>query len=242
MADAPPADRDRSQPIPLTPLPRRGPSAAPLPVPLTSFVGREREVEQVVALLRRGDIRLVTLTGPGGVGKTRLALRIADALAGAFLDGVALVSLAPITDPDRIVPTMARVLGVREVGDRSLAEQLTDALRDRELLLVLDNFEQVVAAAPVVTEVLAGCPGVRALVTSRTVLRVSGEHAVAVPPLALPGDRSEHAQMVAESDAVRLFVERAQAARSDFVLTPENAPAVAAICARLDRLPLVFYI
>jgi non-specific serine/threonine protein kinase len=204
---------------------------------LTSFVGREREVAAVADLLRREGVRLVTLTGPGGVGKTRLALRVAEDLEAAFADGVAFADLTPLADPALVAPTVAQTLGVREAGDRPVAERLADALRDRRLLLVLDNFERVVEAAPLVTALLAGCARVKALVTSREPLRLAAERVVAVPPLPLP-DPAIPTRELAASEAVRLFVERAQAARADFALTGANAPAVAEVCRRLDGLPL----
>jgi hypothetical protein len=190
VADPTLADRRPPQPVPLIPLSDRTLLGAPLPAPLTSFVGREREVEHVVALLRRPDVRLVTLIGPGGVGKTRLALRAAEALAGGFADGVALVDLTPIAAPDLVAPTVARALGVREAEDRPVADRLVDALRDRELLLVLDNFEQVVEAAPLVAALLLACPLVTVLATSREPLRLSAERVVAVPPLSLGRESS----------------------------------------------------
>ena len=239
MAHAPPADRSRSLSTSRAPLLERGRFAAPLSTPLTSFVGRVQEVEAVAALLREEEVRLVTLTGPGGVGKTRIALRVADALAVAYPDGVFFVSLASLTDPAQVVPTVAQVLDVQEMGDWPLPEQLANALRNREMLLVLDNFEHVVAAAPAIMVLLARCPGVRALVTSRSVLRVSGEHAVAEQPLALPRvGRAASADAIAESDAERLFAERARATRSDFAPTGVDAAVVAEIVCRLDGLPL----
>ena len=228
---------DPSQPAPLVPFPDRDRLGAPLPTPLTSFVGREREIRQVAGLLRRPDVRLVTLTGPGGVGKTRLALRVAHELAPDFVDGVAFVPLAPVTAPELVAPTVAQVLGVRDAGDRPLAERLAAVLRDRAALLLLDNFEQVVVAAPLVADLLAACPNLRVLVTSRATLRVSGEHVVPVAPLGL-ADPDGPLDRVAEAEAVRLFAERAHAADPAFALVVENVRAVAAICARLDGLPL----
>jgi predicted ATPase/DNA-binding CsgD family transcriptional regulator len=177
------------------------------------------------------------------VGKTRLAVRVAEDVAGAFADGVGFVPLAAIRDPALVLPTIAQALGMREAGDRPLADQLVALVRDRELLLVLDNLEQVLAAAPRVAALLAACARLTILATSRAPLRVSGERTFDVPPLALPAGRVEGNSLpvladLARTEAVRLFVERAQAARSDFALTEANAAAVTEICQRLDGLPL----
>lgn len=155
--------------------------------PPTPFLGREADLAQVTALLQDPAVRLVTVTGPGGIGKTRLALRVATELREAFPDGVWFVGLAPITDPDLVLPTVARVLGIRPAGDRPVNEVLATALRDQRLLLLLDNLEQVVEAAPQVADLLAACPGLSVLVTSRMRLRLSGEQEYALAPLGLPG-------------------------------------------------------
>jgi non-specific serine/threonine protein kinase len=247
VADPPPADRTHVHPLSPVRFPRRERSWPSLPVPLTSFVGREQEAAAVVALLREPDVRLVTLTGPGGVGKTRLAVRVADEVAGApstssgqaFANGVAFVPLAAVPDAALVVPAVAHALGVREAGDRPLADRLVDALRERHLLLVLDNVEHVAAAAPFVVALLVGCPGLTVLATGRASLRLSGEHVVAIPPLGVPsaGGPASAAE-IGRAEAVRLFVARARAARHDFVLTDGNAADVAAVVRRLDGLPL----
>ncbi len=190
-------------------------------------------------LLLRQDVGLVTLTGAGGTGKTRLALQAAADLLDRFEDGLAFVALAPIREPELVLPTVAAALGVRDAGARPLRDLVLDHVRHRHVLLLLDNFEQVLGAAPLVAEFLASAPRLKVLVTSRAVLRLSGEREYPVPPLTLPdAGRPFPAEVVAQAEAVRLFVERAEAARPDFALDAANAGAVAEICRRLDGLPL----
>ena len=206
---------------------------------LSAFIGRESQVAAVAGLLCRDDVRLITLTGPGGVGKTRLATAAAAAVADKFDDGVWFVGLAPISNPALVVPAIAQVLGVREAGEEPLAARLESFLADRRLLLVLDNFEQVVVAAPPVADLLGACPGLKVLVTSRVRLRVSGEREYPVPPLSLPvPEAASPGEETVSSEAVRLFFDRALAVKPDLALTAETAPAVAEICRRLDGLPL----
>ena len=210
-----------------------------LPTQVTAFIGREQQIQSVRDMLLRPDTRLVTLTGPGGTGKTRLALQVAADLAGTFADGIYFVPLASVTDPDLVPFSIAQALGVREAAGRSIVALLTDTLRQKQLLLMLDNFEQVVDAAPIVAELLLAAPQLRLLVTSRAALRLYGEREYPVPPLDLPDRRSEtSATHVAQFEAVRLFVDRASAARPDFALDDGNAADVAEICQRLDGLPL----
>jgi class 3 adenylate cyclase len=206
-----------------------------LPLQLTSFLGREQEVAELLALLRTA--RLVTLTGPGGTGKTRLALQVAAQLLTAFPDGVFFVDLAPVTDPALVPSAIAQALGLREVPGVPLPDAVRGLLADKALLLVLDNFEHLLAAAPVASALLTACPGVRVLATSRAVLHLPGEHEYPVPPLPLPEATAATATLAA-NPAVALFVARAQAALPSFVLTAETATAVVQICARLDGLPL----
>ena len=208
------------------------------PAYLTGLVGREQEAARLRALVLDRAARLVTLTGPGGVGKTRLAVQVAADLDVGF-DEVAFVEFAPVRDHDRVAARIAEALGVVESPGQSPGTALVRALGPRKLLLVLDNFEHVLAAGPVLVELMVGCPSVTLLVTSRTLLRVSGEHVLAVPPLALPDPaRPLPASALAEYDAVRLFVERSAAVSPTFALTDENAATVAQICRGLDGLPL----
>jgi predicted ATPase/serine/threonine protein kinase len=212
-----------------------------LPVSRTTLIGREAEVSAVCSLLRRDEVRLVTLTGTGGTGKTRLALQVAGESDSAFRGGVYFVSLASITDPGLVAATVVQAVAIREVGARDPADVLKEALgaaHDRTLL-VLDNFEQLLDATPLLTTLLESCARLKVLVTSRAVLRVYGEYEFKVPPLGLPS-RGAQASIddVTRCPSVALFLQRAAAVKSDFVLTPENTVAVAEICRRLDGLPL----
>ena len=210
-----------------------------LPIQPTPFIGREKEVAAVQHQLLREDVRLVTLTGPGGMGKTRMALHVAAQLHAHFADGVWFVPLAPISDPNLVIPTIAQTLGLREARERSLLEQLQVSLRERQVLLLLDNFEQVVSAATHVADLLTSCPHLKVLVTSREVLHVRAEHEFPVPKLSLPDPkRLPDLMALSQYEAVALFIQRAEAVRPEFQMTNANAPAMAEICIRLDGLPL----
>jgi predicted ATPase/transcriptional regulator with XRE-family HTH domain len=212
-----------------------------LPVVLTSFIGREGALGELTRLL--STARLVTLSGPGGCGKTRLALELATAVRDTYPDGVYLVTLASVFEPELVGLTIAQTLGIVESPGQSLKDSLVSFLREKSLLMVLDNFEQVIEASPLVTELLAACPRLVVVATSRILLRLRGEHEFAVRPLPLPlldsrGQTNGSTPDPLEFPAVRLFVERAQAARADFTVTEGTAALVAQICHRLDGLPL----
>jgi predicted ATPase len=208
-----------------------------LPALTSSFVGRARELEEVQALLRRDDVRLVTLIGPGGTGKSRLSLQVAENLLGNFPDGVFLVNLAPVEDASLVPATVAQTLGIRERGDEPVAEDIKRHLERRHMLLLLDNFEHVLEAASLVTDLLAAAPRLKIVVTTRSALRLTGEHEYQVPPLPVPQGVIDLAA-AESSDAVSLFVQRAKAVRPDFELTAGDVPTVVEICSRLDGLPL----
>jgi predicted ATPase/DNA-binding CsgD family transcriptional regulator len=210
-----------------------------LPVPLTSFIDRERETAEISATLQQRDVRLLTLSGPGGVGKSRLALNVAETMRDAFADGVVFVNLAPIHDPDLVPSAIVHALGVRHSDTRPHMEILREALMGAQVLLILDNFEQVASAAPVLTALLRDSPDPKILVTSRVLLHVTGEHHYRVSPLAVPNTPvPSPPHEIATFPAVRLFVDRAQLVRPEFDVTQANAVTVAAIVSRLDGLPL----
>jgi predicted ATPase len=211
-----------------------------LPQPSTPLIGRAAEVAEASALLEptTGATRLLTLVGPGGIGKTRLALAVAARLANAFTHDVAFVDLAPLRDDALVAATIARTLGLRELANRGARELLLDHLSSRQALLVLDNFEHLTPAAPLLAEVLQHCPAVAMLTTSRTALRLRAERRFRVGPLSTPPENVESLQAVADAPAVRLFVERARAIATNFGLESTNADAVAAVCRRLDGMPL----
>jgi non-specific serine/threonine protein kinase len=210
-----------------------------LPAPLSSLIGRDTEITAATALLRRDDVRLVTFTGPGGVGKTQLALEVARRVSNDFADGVVVIPLAPIRDPAHVSSAIGHELDIRNSDTLQLLDALRAALRERNVLLVLDNFEHVTEAAPLVVDLLKSCPRLKVLVTSREVLHLAGEHVFDVPPLGLPdATRSLPVEELAKSDAIQLFVTRVQEAKPDFALTNANAEEVTQICLSLDGLPL----
>ena len=212
-------------PADFPPLSTLGNRPTNLPAQPNAFIGRVRELEQLRALLARDDVRLLTLTGPGGTGKSRLAFQLATSVLPEFANGVFFVALAPVRDWELVVPTIAQTIGLRERAGESSLAALTDYLQDRRMLLVLDNLEQVVDAGPVLADVLASAPGLKVVATSRTPLRLSLERAYALSPLAL-------------DESMPLFAERARAAGADFAVSAENEAVVAEICARLEGLPL----
>jgi len=235
--------RTRAQGAPsasgLRPTPEGAPSRLDtLPAQPTPFIGRDRDIEAVRARLLDLDTRLLTLTGPGGTGKTRLALQAAAAASDAFADGAFFVPLAPLSDPALVLPTIAQVLGIGESPGQTIGDILAVALHGKRLLLILDNFEQVLPAATPVLALLANVPTLTTLATSREPLHVRGERLYPVRPLTVPLPPLPSLEAVSQYEAVRLFIARAQDVLPDFVITNETAPAVAEICARLDGLPL----
>ncbi len=210
-----------------------------VPITFTPLIGRDKEIADICELLKNPDVRLVTLLGTGGIGKTRLSYQVAREMQPHFADGACSVHLVSVNEPDLVVPAIAQELGIQEVGAQSIFDRVKVALRTRHFLLVLDNFEQVVTAAPLIEDLLAGCPDLKVVVTSREVLHLDAEHEFPVPPLdlpdlsQLPGDEA-----LTQYAAVALFVQRARAILPTFYLTQTNARAVAEICVRLDGLPL----
>jgi predicted ATPase/transcriptional regulator with XRE-family HTH domain len=221
-----------------TPAPTEG-NPTNLPMQLTSFVGRTAEVPRVRDLMLTSEVRLLTLTGPPGTGKTRLALQVAAHLLNDLRDGVFFVNLAPITDPDLVISQIAQTLGVGESTGKSMLDGVKAYLGGKQVLMVLDNFEQVVEAAPVVGELLMTAPNLKVMATSRVPLHIRGEREFAVSPLQLPDlQHLPPLERLGWYEAVRLFVERATDVNADFELTEDNASAIAHICVRLDGLPL----
>jgi predicted ATPase/DNA-binding CsgD family transcriptional regulator len=207
-----------------------------LPISLTPLLGRDQETIRLRQLLRQPEVRLVTITGPGGVGKTSLAIQVAHESGDAFQDGVYFISLAPISDPTLIIPTIAQLLGITESPNRLLLDGLKDFLRNKQALLLIDNFEQIISAAPLLSELLSANAELRMLVTSRESLHLRGEQEFPLSPLALPVQPS--VEILSRYAGIALFIQRAQAIQPDFQLTTGNAAAVAEVCAHLDGLPL----
>ncbi|MDP9351471.1 MAG: NB-ARC domain-containing protein [Chloroflexota bacterium] len=232
----------RAGKCPTPPTPSICPGLHNLPAPTSTLVGRETELAVLSELMDDPTRRLIVLTGPGGIGKTRLALQAVLDHLESFSDGVFMVSLSHLQEPHLVGATIAQALGIGEDGGRSVLEQLKGYLAPKQLLLLLDNFEHVIASAPVVSELLMAAPGLEVIVTSREVLHLYGEHEFPVPPLAVPAAtdnvRRSDPRAVSDYSAVGLFVQRALAARPDFQLREVNAAAVAEICGRLDGLPL----
>ena len=230
----------------------RGPRSAPeplaarrlLPIPPTPLFGRDEEMQTVCALLARQDVRLLTLTGMAGVGKTRLALEVAAEVKATFPDGVLFIPLTALSDPAFVLPTIAEALFLRDTGTQPILTLLVNALHEQQALLVLDNFEQVIGAAPTLAALLEACPAVKLLVTSREVLHLRAEHQFVVPPLPLPalppGETRQRIDLaaLAQNPAMQLFLHRVQAAQPDFQVTPDTALTLARICQRLEGLPL----
>jgi predicted ATPase len=238
-------DQGRDDPVGIAPAAehRKGSPAAPVPVPLTRLFGRDEEADHIADMLRSPQYRFVTLTGPGGIGKTRLAIEVGTRLAGEFRDGVLFVPLAPLDDPDQVANAIAHAVGVQATGDAPLEEKLVGALQDRRMLLVLDNFEQVLPAAPLLKDLVGGAPGLKVLVTSRALLRVLGEQTVEVSPLELPAPRlAERDADSPVSASVDLLVARARSVKPDFELTPRNIDALEAIATLLEGVPLALEI
>ena len=208
-----------------------------LPPRLDEFVFRDREVSEIRALV--GENRLVTLTGPGGTGKSRLGIEVARMSAGDFPDGVFFVALGPIEDPELVPSTIAGALSLREEGSRPIIETVQDYLRHKQAILLFDNFEQVISAAPIVSQLLGTAPGLRVIVTSRAPLRISGEQEFPVPPMSMPDPRRiDDVESLETYESIKLFLQRARAVKPDFVMTEENASVVSEICVKLDGLPL----